>query len=113
MVPFQRVAAELRSLYQAVHEVEPGAVFDADAPAGWRPAERWEVSGRYDELLADAPRWWERHARPSRSPGRIGCGSKMPWLDLVLTSGRRLAPCRAEVSHMEASLVEKKVVRPA
>lgn len=54
MVPFQRVAAELRSLYQAVHEVEPGAVFDADAPAGWRPAERWEVSGRYDELLADA-----------------------------------------------------------
>ncbi len=54
MATFERVAAELRSLYQAVHEVEPGAVLDADAPSGWRPAEPWEARGRYDELLADA-----------------------------------------------------------
>ncbi len=54
MVSFERVAGELRSLYQAVQELEPGALVDVEARAGWRPAERWEVLSRYDELLADA-----------------------------------------------------------
>lgn len=48
------MAGELRSLYPAVHELEPGALLDVEARAGWRPAERWEVLSRYDELLADA-----------------------------------------------------------
>lgn len=54
MVPFERVAAELRALYQMVQEFEPGALFDVEAPGGWRPAERCEVLARYDELLAYA-----------------------------------------------------------
>jgi len=54
MVPFDRVVDELRALYQMAQEFEPEALFDTDEPCGWRPAERWEVLARYDELLAEA-----------------------------------------------------------
>ncbi len=45
MVPFERVATELRSLYGPTHEDAPPAVFDG---------ERLHVLARYDALLADA-----------------------------------------------------------
>lgn len=54
MVSFERVASELRSLYQAVQDLESGALLDVEARAGWRPSEAWQVLSRYDELLADA-----------------------------------------------------------
>lgn len=54
MVSFERLAGELRSLYQAVQELEPGPLLDIEARASWRPAERREILSRYDELLAGA-----------------------------------------------------------
>lgn len=45
MVPFERVAAELRSLYGPAHEDAPRAVFDG---------ERLHGLARYDALLGDA-----------------------------------------------------------
>ncbi len=45
MVPFERVAVELRSLYGPAHDDAPRAVFDG---------ERLRVITRYDALLDDA-----------------------------------------------------------
>jgi len=45
MAPFERVAAELRSLYGPAQEDAPRTVFDG---------ERLHVRARYDALLADA-----------------------------------------------------------
>jgi len=45
LVPFERLAAELQSLYGPVHEHAPRAVFDGE---GLR------LTARYNALLADA-----------------------------------------------------------
>ena len=54
MIPFERLASELRELHQAVQDLEPGALFDAEVPGDRRPAPRSGVVSRYDGLLADA-----------------------------------------------------------
>ncbi len=54
MVPFERVAVQVRSLYQAAHEFEPGALGGAEAPDHSHPAGPTGVVARYDGLLADA-----------------------------------------------------------
>ncbi len=64
MVPFERVAAQARTLYQAAHEFEPGALFDAEAPGLRRPAALAEVLARYDGLLASAAAMLEAPCPP-------------------------------------------------
>ena len=99
MVSFERGAGELRSLYQAVHEGELGALPDVEARAGWRPAERWEVLSRYDELLADAaamvgaacPPWpFTRADRLWLEEALVGLGLDVPALISLTRPSRQL-----------------------
>ncbi len=63
MVPFERVVAQLRSLYPEVQEMPAGTLFDGDAPERAMPGGGGHVR-RYDTLLADAAAMLEAACPP-------------------------------------------------